>query len=80
MYSDNISKSMNDWKIFESLSIDHNLAMIALCSWVNNFEGADKSVLMYFVWECSVSDNTIEMNWFGTGKRNSSELLIGVFL
>ena len=64
--SDNVSKSENDGKVFESLGIDDNRGMAAALgasieARVDNFERADVELLVDLVREGGVSDDTIDM-------------------
>ena len=63
--SNDISESVNDWEVFESLSINDNGSVIVLCllveSWVDNFKGANVSLAVDFVWEVSIDDHTIDV-------------------
>ena len=65
--SDDISDSVNDWKILKSGSIDDDLSPVLFVlwvkSWVNNLNRADESVTIDLVWECGISDYTIEVYW-----------------
>ena len=66
MESDNVSKSENDGKVFESLGIDDNRGMAAALgasieARVDNFERADVELLVDLVREGGVSDDTIDM-------------------
>ena len=67
MDSDDVTESMHDWEVFESLGIDDNLSALAVTieGWVNDLECANKSVGVDFVWESSINDDTIEMAWVG---------------
>ena len=76
--SDNISKSVDDWKIFESCSINNNgsVGTLLVESWINNLEGADESVTVDFVWECGIDDDTIEMARLSLEMRGFAKLNI----
>ena len=80
--SDNISKSVDDWKIFESCSINNNgsVGTLLVESWINNLEGADESVTVDFVWECGINYDTIEMAWFGLEMGSFAQFDILVLL
>jgi hypothetical protein len=66
--SDDITESVDDWEVLESLGIDDNggVVMLGLLikSWVNDLEGADVSFAVDFVWEVSIDDDTINVAWF----------------
>lgn len=70
MDSDDVTESVYDWEVFESLGVDDDLGALTLATfwvkcWVNNLKGANKSVSVDFVWESSIGDDTIEMAWVG---------------
>ena len=78
MDSDDITNSVDDWKVLESSGIDNNLSPVLLVlwvkSWINDFDGADESVAVDFVWESSISDDTIEVHWISRGELSLVEL------
>lgn len=64
--SNDITKSMDDWEVLKSLSIDDNLSEVVCLglwveSWVNHLEGADESIRVNFIWESCVNYDTIEV-------------------
>jgi len=63
--SDDISESVDDWEVLELGSIDDNVGILSFLveSWVNNLQGADESLLIDFVWESGINDDTIEVAW-----------------
>lgn len=67
--SNDITDSVNNWKILESSGVDDNLSpvlfVLRIQGWVNNLDGADESVAIDLVWESGIRDNTIEVHWIG---------------
>ena len=67
MDSNDISNSVDDWEVLESGGIDDNLGPVLFVlwveGWINDFNGADESFAVDFVWESGISDNTIEVDW-----------------
>ena len=69
--SDDITDSLDDWQIFESLGIENQGSVITCITgalltlnietWVNNLKRADVSVLVSLVWECSINNSSIEV-------------------
>jgi hypothetical protein len=69
--SDDISKSLNNGEIFESLGVQNQGSVVAGISasllaldietWVNNLKGANVSVLIGLVGESSIDNNSIEV-------------------
>ena len=82
--SDDITESVYDWEVLESLGIDDNggVVMLGLLikSWVNDLEGADVSLGVDLVWEVSVNDDTINVAWFGGNKGDLAQFGILVFV
>ena len=78
MDSDDVTNSVDDWKVLESGGIDDDLSPVLFVlwveGWVNNFDGADESVAVDFVWESSVSDHTVEVHWVSRGEGSFVEL------
>ena len=65
MNSDDISDSVNDGEILESVGIDHNLSPVVLGLWVksgvNDLEDTDESIGLQFIGEGGVDDDTVEV-------------------
>ena len=80
--SDDISKSVDDWEVLESVGIDDNgsVGTLLVESWVDNLEGADESVGVDLVWECGIDDDTIEVARLSLEMRGFAELNILVLL
>lgn len=82
--SDNITESVDDWEVLESLGIDDNggVVMLGLLikSWVNDLEGADVSLAVDFVWEVSIDDDTINVAWFRGNKGDFAQFGILVLV
>ena len=76
MDSDDISDSVDEWKILELVGIDNNLGPVVFLlwveSWVNNFHGADEGWLSGFQdlleWERSIDDDSVEVALLGAGE------------
>lgn len=67
MDSNDITNSVDDWEVLESGGIDDNLSPVLFVlwveGWINDLDGANESLAVDFVWEGSISDNTIEVDW-----------------
>jgi len=67
MDSNDITNSVDDWEVLESGGIDDNLSPVLFVlwveGWINDLDGANESFAVDFVWEGSISDNTIEVDW-----------------
>lgn len=76
--SNNISNSVNDWEILESVGIDDSLSPSLLVlwvqGWINNLEGADESVAVNLVWESGIDDDSIEVDIDGSGEGSLVKL------
>ena len=78
VHSDDISDSLDDRQVFESLSVEHQSGIVtgipsALLAldverWVHNLEGADVSVLVGLVWESGINHHGVEVLWLGLGQ------------
>jgi hypothetical protein len=81
MDSNDISNSVDEWKIFELVGIDNNLSPVIFLlwvkSWVNNFHGADEGWLSGFQdlleWERGIDDDSVEVALLGAGKGSLGE-------
>ena len=84
MDTDDVTDSMDNWKILKSSSIDDDLSPVLLVlwieSWVNHLDRADESVAVDLVWECGVSDHTIEVHWVSRGEGSFVQFNILVLL
>ena len=81
MDSDDISDSVDEWKILELVGIDNNLGPVVFLlwveSWVNNFHGADEGWLSGFQdlleWERSIDDDSVEVALLGASEGGLGE-------
>ena len=87
MDSNDITNSVDDWEVLESGGIDDNLSPVLFVlwveGWINDLDGANESLAVDFVWEGSISDNTIEVDWVSCGegcfvKLNVLVLYLGI--
>ena len=80
--SNDITESVDDWDILESLGVDDDLSVVLLTLgvevWVDDLEGADKSVWLDLVWESGINDDTIEVAWLGGSEGGLGELNVVV--
>jgi hypothetical protein len=70
---------LDDGQIFEPLGVENkggvvagvtgSLLILDMEGWINDFEGADVSLLVGLVWEGGINDNCIEVLWLWGGKR-----------
>lgn len=81
--SDNISKSLNDWEILEFVSVHNELSEFSLgiVRWVNNLKNAHEQFLVSLgldelIWESSINDNTVEVDFIGGGEFNFADFSI----
>ena len=67
--SNNVTDSVNNREVLESIGIDDNLSPVLFIfwveGWIDDLQGADKSVTVSFVREGGINDNTIEVAWLG---------------
>ena len=71
MDSDDVSKSVNDGEIFESLCVQDKGGVIAVITsslllleverWINDLKRADVSLLVGLVWEGCINNNSVEV-------------------
>jgi hypothetical protein len=68
--SDDVSESVDDWEVLELVGVDDNVSISSVLveGWVANLEGADESLTVGLVWECSIDNNTIEVLWLTGGE------------
>lgn len=62
--SNDISKSMNDWEVFELVGVHDHLSILVFTtkSWVNNLQDAHKHFVGFnLIWESGINDNTVEV-------------------
>ena len=86
--SDDVSDSLDDWEIFESLGVENeggivagvtgSLLVLDVEGWINDLEGADVSIRAGLVWESSINDSSIEVLWLSRGKGSLGKLNIFV--
>ena len=78
--SDDISNSVDNWKVLKPGCINNDLCPVLFIlwveGWINYFNRADESVAINFVWESSISDDTIEVDWVCRGERSFVQLNI----
>jgi len=86
--SDDVSDSVNNREVLESLGVDNNSGEVVVASLgtssvegrVNNLEGADVGTLVGFVWESCIDNNTVNMVSISGGKANLVEVSVRVLL
>ena len=88
MDSDDVSDSLDDWQIFESLGVENkggivagvtsSLLVLDVEGWINDLEGADVSLLVGLVGEGSINDNCIEVLWLWGGEGSLGQLNVFV--
>ena len=84
--SDDVSDSVNNREVLESLGVDNNSGEVVVASLgtssvegrVNNLEGADVGTLVGFVWESCIDNNTVNMVSISGGKANLVEVSVRV--
>lgn len=86
--SDDVSDSLDDWQIFESLGVENEGGVVAGVSgsllvfdvegWINDLEGADVSLLVGLVWESGINDNCIKVLWLWGGEGSLGQLNVFV--
>jgi hypothetical protein len=79
--TDDISNSVNDWEVFESGGIDDNAGVVSgfassVEGVVNNLERTHESVLVYFIGESGINDDTINVVLSTGGQGDVAELSI----
>jgi len=78
--TNDITNSVDNWKVLKLVGIDDDLSPVLLVlwveSWVNDLDRADESVAVDFVWESGISDNTVEVHVLGRGERSLVKLNI----
>lgn len=86
VYSDDISESLDDWKVLEFVGIHDNLGEFSfgIVGWVNNFKGAHEQFFLIvfsdkLIWEAGINDNTIEVEFLVRGEFNFTDFSVVVF-
>jgi len=92
MDSNDISDSVDEWKILKLGGIDNELRILlslAELRWVDDLHGANEHLVgntgrlglnSFLVWERCINDNTVEVALFNGSSGDLGELGIGIFV
>jgi len=86
--SDDITDSVNNGEVLESLGVDDNGGVVVIGGLgtrgverrIDDLEGANVGILVGFVWESGVNNNTINMVSVGGGKADLVQVGVSVLL
>lgn len=79
--SDDITESVDDGKLLESLGVDHNSGeFLAVKSGVDNLERADELFGVGLVWESGIDDHTVDVVGVRGGHGDLAEFSVLVAL
>ena len=75
VHSDDVSESVDDGEVLKLGGIDDNggVGSLLVESGVDNLERADESLVVDFVGECGIDDNTIEVAWLAGSQGGLAE-------